>query len=125
MREFEPYTCRLLIRLDRAIFRITCRRRTYWDRDGKLCFDYGTHGVEARTHFPDWMFRTAAKIQNRYPWTRRVLSGEPRAATGGVMLRKAKLRFWLSVMDAALWLRTDRLWSYALVRASDATDWGE
>ena len=71
----NPYTCRLLIRLDRIIHWFTSRRRTYWSSTtGHLCFDYGTYGVEARTHFPGWLFMWACKIQNRYPWTRRVLS---------------------------------------------------
>lgn len=69
----NPYTCRLLIRIDALI---------YWLRGRKICWLGGTlcermpagHGDELRTHFPGSWFRWAARVQNRWPWTRRVLS---------------------------------------------------
>lgn len=36
-----------------------------------------------------------------------------------------RLRFWLFAMDALSWLGlSERLYLYALSKASDATDWG-
>lgn len=35
-----------------------------------------------------------------------------------------KLWFWAHCMDLFLWLGWQRAWDYALVKASEATDWG-
>jgi hypothetical protein len=42
-------------------------------------------------------------------------------------MRHFRLQFWLFTMDALCWLGCagGRLWTFALERASDATDWGE
>jgi hypothetical protein len=74
----NPYICRLLIRLDRVLYRL-CGVPTYWAESGHLCraiYKNNTfsHGVEAATHFPGWMFRSAAAAQNRWPWMRKILS---------------------------------------------------
>lgn len=71
--ERNPYTCRLLIRIDAAIWTLR-GRRTEW-RAGTLCerMPLG-HGVELRTHFPGKLFALAADLQNRHFWTRKVLS---------------------------------------------------
>lgn len=71
----NPYTCRLLIRADALLYKLR-GRRVYWASDGRLCERMPAgHGVELRTHFrwaPLWT--TAARVQNRWPWTRLVLS---------------------------------------------------
>lgn len=70
----NPYTCRLLIRIDAVLWRLR-GRRVYWATDGKLCERMPKgHGVELRSHFPAQAFIAAADIQNRHRWTRRILS---------------------------------------------------
>ena len=70
----NPYTCRLLIRIDMLLYRLR-GRRVYWSGCGHLCERMPAgHGVELRSHFPSGWFRWAADVQNRRPWTRRVLS---------------------------------------------------
>lgn len=41
-------------------------------------------------------------------------------------MRRLRTRFWLAAMDVFGWLehRAHKAWTYALTRASDATDWG-
>lgn len=68
----NPYTCRLLIRIDGVLLRLR-GRELQW-RGGYLCERNGVSWGEIRTVFPAWMYVTAANIQNRWPWTRRVLS---------------------------------------------------
>lgn len=74
----NPYTCRLLIRIDRWAYLLKGENVAWME--GRLCFLYlhfddGTfHGAECPTHFPGWMFIRAAQIQNRWMWTRRILS---------------------------------------------------
>jgi hypothetical protein len=69
----NPYTCRLLKRVDALLYRLR-GRRVCW-LDGTLCERMSAgHGVELRSHFPDGWFRWAADVQNRRPWTRRMLS---------------------------------------------------
>jgi len=69
----NPYTCRLFIRCDALLYRLR-GRRTCW-LGGKLCERMPKgHGVELRSHFPDRWFWAAAAIQNRWWWTRKVLS---------------------------------------------------
>lgn len=71
--EHNPYTCRLLIRLDGVLYRLKGHRLEW--RGGHLCQVYGSgSAVAISTHFPDWMFILACRIQNRWLWTRRVLS---------------------------------------------------
>lgn len=70
------YVCRTLIRIDEVIYRLK-GKRVAWDgpNSGTLIevMPKG-HGAELRSHFPGWMFVKAAEIQNRWIWTRRVLS---------------------------------------------------
>lgn len=42
-------------------------------------------------------------------------------------MRGLRLCFWLSTMDLLCWLGLSggRLWTFALLRASDAVDWGD
>ena len=69
----NPYVCRLLVRVDAVI---------YWLRGRDVCWLGGTlcermpkgHGVELRSHFPSGWFIWAASVQNRWFWTRRLLS---------------------------------------------------
>jgi len=67
--KMNPYTCRLLIRLDERIYALK-GVVTYWSESGYLCIG----NAEARTHFPGILFIWAAKLQNRFIWTRKVLS---------------------------------------------------
>jgi hypothetical protein len=70
----NPYTCRLLRRVDKIIWKLR-GKRVYWSSDGHLCERYPAgHGGELDTHFPGWMYVAAAKVQNRWFWTRKVLS---------------------------------------------------
>lgn len=83
----NPYTCRLLLRIDQILYRIRGRYFTYWsgpDNDrpgprnqgGHLC-ERSVHyegGWEVLSHFPGWMFVLACWLQNRYMWTRKLLS---------------------------------------------------
>lgn len=69
----NPYTCRLLMRIDGLLYRLR-GNKVEW-RGGHVCIAYPSgSAVAVSTHFPDWMFRAAAFLQNRWPWTRRVLS---------------------------------------------------
>lgn len=69
----NPYTCRLLIRIDWFLY-LMKGKTVFWD-DGVLCERMPPgHGVELSTHFPGKWFVVAAYLQNRYPWTRRILS---------------------------------------------------
>lgn len=65
----NPYTCRLLIRLDKVAYTLL-GKKPYWSTCGQLCIG----GGQAKTHFPGWLFRLATRIQNRWLWTRRLLS---------------------------------------------------
>lgn len=70
----NPYTCRLLIRIDSVIYRLR-GREVFWAKDGVLCERMPKgHGVELRSHFPASWFIWAAAMQNRHLWTRRILS---------------------------------------------------
>jgi len=64
----NPYTCRTLVRIDALIYRLR-GRRVRW-MSGMLCERNG----EARSHFPGSWFAMAAKVQNRWTWTHRLLS---------------------------------------------------
>jgi len=68
----NPYTCRLLIRIDGLLLRLR-GRQVEW-RGGYLCVKNGAAWGEARSVFPDWMYLAAVRIQNRWLWTRKVLS---------------------------------------------------
>ena len=71
--DINPYVCRTLIRLDRAIYFVR-GIRTEWST-GMLVRRYPSGSlVEARTHFPAWLHVAAARLQNRFPWTRHALS---------------------------------------------------
>jgi len=68
-----PYTCKLLIRLDQAVYFLK-NKKTQWE-NGKL-YRVSDKGVlwQAPTHFPGFLFVWAAGIQNRFMWTRKFLS---------------------------------------------------
>ena len=69
----NPYTCRLLVRIDALLYRLR-GRRVCW-LGGRLCERMlAGHGVELRSHFPNSWYIAAAKLQNALPWTRWVLS---------------------------------------------------
>ncbi len=71
----NPYTCRLLRRVDAIIYRLKGKKvRWAGPSSGHLCEDYGTHGVELRTHFPIKLYVVACDLQNKYVWTRKILS---------------------------------------------------
>lgn len=85
-RARNPYTCRLLIRIDQIIYRIRGPYFTYWSggdepgdmktQGGHLC-QRSVHydgGWTVRSHFPGWMFVAACWLQNRWMWTRWILS---------------------------------------------------
>jgi len=74
VEKHNPYTCRLLRRLDWLWYRVTLRP-VYWSANGRLCLRCAlVHGVEARTLFPGWLYHLAARVQTRWPRTRAVLS---------------------------------------------------
>ena len=75
MRKCEPYTCRLLIRIDKIIYRIR-GVKCFWGHDGKLVTRGSNPNAiyQVNTHFPGWMFAIACKIQNKWFWTRKILS---------------------------------------------------
>lgn len=77
MNKPNPYTCRLLRRIDAALWTLRGKRCSFSSSTGHLChrprgLSFG--GWELTTHFPGWLYRMTAKIQNRWIWTRRVLS---------------------------------------------------
>jgi len=65
----NPYTCRLFRRIEYAVLFVTMRH-PYWSRAGHLCVG----NSEFSTVFPSWLYRLACKIQNKWFWTRRILS---------------------------------------------------
>jgi len=75
MRKCEPYTCRLLIRIDKIIYRIR-GVKCFWGHDGKLVTRGSNPNAiyQVNTHFPGWMFAIACKIQSKWFWTRKILS---------------------------------------------------
>lgn len=69
----NPYTCRLLVRIDAILWRLR-GRKVCW-LGGTLCERMPAgHGVELRSHFPSSWFIWAAEVQNRHPWIRKALS---------------------------------------------------
>lgn len=68
----NPYTCRLLIRIDELIYHLQ-GEKVQWI-NGTLCLRRGVSWSEPPSHFPGWMFRCAARIQNRWPTTRALFS---------------------------------------------------
>lgn len=69
----NPYVCRLLVRVDALLYRLR-GRKVCWI-DGTLCERMPAgHGVELRSHFPDSWLLAACRVQNRWRWTRKVLS---------------------------------------------------
>ena len=69
----NPYVARTLIRIDALIHRLRGRRVRWYD--SVLCEQMPKgHGVELATHFPGWVHVAAARAQNRWVWTRRLLS---------------------------------------------------
>jgi len=72
----NPYTARTLIRIDALIWRVR-GKRVEWGgpNSGRLFERFASgSGVELRSHFPSWMFVAACNVQNRWLWTRRILS---------------------------------------------------
>jgi hypothetical protein len=70
----NPYTCRLLRRIDGVLWRLR-GKEVFWSSDGHLCQRYPKgHGGELPTHFPGRFYVVAASVQNRWPLTRKVLS---------------------------------------------------
>ena len=65
----NPYTCRLLIRIDKLLYRMR-GIKAHWSKSGKLVIGH----CEAQTHFPGWMFCLASRVQNKWFWTRNILS---------------------------------------------------
>jgi hypothetical protein len=65
----NPYTCRLLRRIEFAALWLA-RRQPYWSKAGHLCVG----NAEFRTVFPGWLYRLAADVQNRCPSLRFLLS---------------------------------------------------
>jgi len=73
MTDHNPYTCRLLRRIDGLLYQLRGWRIVWCD--GHVCRRYPSGSkVEVPTHFPDWMYLLASKVKNRWPWTRKVLS---------------------------------------------------
>lgn len=69
----NPYIARTFIRIDALIWRLR-GKKTCW-LGGSLCERMPKgHGVELRSHFPASWHVWAANTQNRYLWTRRILS---------------------------------------------------
>ena len=70
----NPYTCRLLRRVDWLLYQLDSQP-VVWSKGGRLCRVSPT-GVrwEALGFFPGWMYGAAAWIQNRWFWTRKILS---------------------------------------------------
>lgn len=66
----NPYTVRLFRRIDFIIHFLLCHKPYWVAHSGHLCTGNGT----AKTYFPDWSYRLGAAIQNRWFWTRRILS---------------------------------------------------
>jgi len=67
--EPNPYTCRLLRRMEFAGLWVL-GKRPYWSNCGHLC----VNGAEHRTVFPAAVYRAAARWQNKCPSTRLILS---------------------------------------------------
>lgn len=71
----NPYTCRLLIRIDWFIWRLRGVKVFFSQQSGYLVRQWPSGSMSAMsTHFPDKWFIAAAYIQNRWPRTRRLLS---------------------------------------------------
>jgi len=70
--EFEmhnPYTCRLLRRIDYVVY-FLMNKKPYWHKtSGHLC----VKNSEAKTFFAGCFYRFSAKIANKYLWTRKIL----------------------------------------------------
>ncbi|MEE8307787.1 MAG: hypothetical protein V3R81_11015 [Gammaproteobacteria bacterium] len=64
-----PYSCNLLRRCDFVLYAIW-GRKPIWSDEGRLL----SGNFELPTLFPDWMYTKAAHAQNRWPWTRLILS---------------------------------------------------
>jgi hypothetical protein len=74
MRSPNYYTCSTLFCIDRWIYKLK-GKDTFWTKDGALVEQHKSGSLsEVRTHFPDWMFLVACRIQNKWPWTRNLLS---------------------------------------------------
>lgn len=65
----NPYTCRLLRRIDYIIYFILGKNPYWHKKSGHLCIK----NSEAETFFPGCFYRLSAKIANRHLWTRNIL----------------------------------------------------
>jgi hypothetical protein len=74
IRNPNRYTCSTLICADQFIYKLR-GKDVFWTDDGCLV-ERNKNGVlgECRTHFPDSLFILACRIQNKWPWTRKLLS---------------------------------------------------
>lgn len=70
----NPYVSKNIIRIDKLIYRLK-GVDAQWSKSGHLVkYHPKGHASELRTHFPDWVFMWAAKIQNKYPITRLIFN---------------------------------------------------
>lgn len=66
----NPYTCRLLRRIDFCIYFIQGKKPYFSKESGRLL----SGRWELPTCFPDSAYWWAVNMQYKYPWTRRILS---------------------------------------------------
>ena len=64
-----PYSCNLLRRFDFMLYALR-GRKPKWSDEGRLL----SGNFELPTLFPNWIYVKAASAQNRWPWTRLILS---------------------------------------------------
>lgn len=70
----NPYTCRLFRRIEGLVWKLR-GKNVVWSKDGHLCHRYPSGSMgELPAIFPGSWYAFAARIQNKYPVTRRILS---------------------------------------------------
>lgn len=73
----NPYTCLLFRHIDYFLWWLRGQKVFWAKNSGHLCKRYSKgHGGELKTHFPASWYRWACHIQNKYLWTRKILSLE-------------------------------------------------
>ena len=65
----KPYTCTFFRRIEYLLYKMR-GLSPFWNDDGRLI----SGNVELKPLFPGWAYEQAAKIQNKWPLTRIVLS---------------------------------------------------
>ena len=71
--DYNPYTCRLFRRFDWLIYKMMFFRVAW--RGGRLCrISKNDVASEATGFFPGFMYSAATWIQNKWLWTRKILS---------------------------------------------------